>query len=69
MNEQENLKLSDGRTVLKSDYIKAKTKDLQEFGYSDLTESDLEKSLNMILSNSNELDVIAHFIKDDLDLS
>lgn len=62
------IELNDGRVVLKSDYIKAKTKDLIEFGYKNLTEEDLAEQLDKVLSNSpdSELNVIGFFVKSDI---
>lgn len=64
----ETIKLNDGRVVSKSDYIKAKTKDLIEFGYSSLTEEVLSEQLDKILSNApeSELNVIGLFCKSDI---
>lgn len=59
--------LSDGRKVLKSDYIKAKTWDLNEFGNSYLTPEDVSEQLVKILNNE-ELTVIGMFMKRDIDL-
>lgn len=64
---KETLLLTDGRTVYKEDYIKAKTKDMIEFGYSDLTEETVRKQLENILSGK-ELDVIGMFMEDDIEI-
>lgn len=55
----------DIRTVLKSGYIKAKTKMLQEFGYTTLTEKEVEDGLEKAL-NGNADEVISMFIESDL---
>lgn len=48
-------------------YIKAKTKDLIEFGYTTLTEEDVEVQLNLILTNKKEdLSVIGRFMEDEI---
>ncbi len=63
------IKLSDGRTVSRKDYIRAKTKDLIEFGYSDLTEEEVEHQLTKIEGKEtflNSLSVIGLFIQDDI---
>ena len=53
------------KLVLTSDYIKAKTAQLKEFGYSDLTEQTVEGQLKLILSGK-PLNVIGKFIEDDI---
>lgn len=57
----------DGRkiTVDKDVYITAKTKDLREFGYEKLSESEVEEQLNRVL-NGEELNVIGMFIEKDI---
>jgi len=60
------LKLSDGRIVLKSDYITAKTKDLREFGYTGLHESDVSEQVDKILKKETDLSVIGMFCEKDL---
>lgn len=62
----EEIKLSNGDTVLKSDYVRLKTKDLIEWGYTKLTEQDVLEQVNMILNGYPNLSVIGHFCKDDL---
>ena len=51
----ETINLSDGRLVLKSDYIKAKTTVLKEFGYDSLTEKEVEEQLELILSKNKNI--------------
>ena len=60
------IKLSNGMNVLKSNYIKLKTKDLIEFGYTSLTENEVEGQLEKILAKNNNLSIIGMFLKDDL---
>ena len=45
----ETIRLKDGRIVGKKDYIKAKTKDLKEFGYYELTENEVSCQVDKIL--------------------
>lgn len=54
--------------VLKSDYIRLKTKDLVDFGYTSLTEKEVEEQVEKILAKDNDLSVIGMFCKDDLDV-
>jgi len=49
-------------------YIYAKTKDLQEFGYSQLTGDTVKEQLEKIL-NGEKLSVIGQFMKDDIVLN
>ena len=57
----------DGRivTVTKEKYIKAKTKDLREFGYTNLTEEEVRVQLEKILKGE-ELDIIGMFMEKDI---
>jgi hypothetical protein len=64
--EMQEIKLSNGTTVLKSNYVKLKTKDLIEFGYTSLTEKEVEEQVEKILANDGDLSVIGLFCKDDL---
>lgn len=64
----EEIKLSNGVTVLKSRYIELKTKDLIEFGYTNLTESDVAEQVEKILKQETDLSVIGEFCKDDIDV-
>lgn len=52
--------------VAKTDYIKAKTKDLIEFGYTTLTEQDVADQLEKILTHDKELSIIGAFMKDEI---
>lgn len=63
---KETIKLKDGRTVLKSDYIKARTGDLINFGYAGLTESEVECEVNKILKGDTDLTVIGMICEDDI---
>lgn len=48
------------------DYVTAKTKDLQQFGYNSLTEEQVLKSLKRVINKEKLVDVIDHFIKEDI---
>lgn len=61
----EKIVLTDGRTVSKKDYIEAKTKDLIEFGYTSLTEKEVEEQVEKVLQKG-ELTIIGHFCKGDI---
>ena len=50
---------------VKEKYIRLKTKDLIEFGYTDLTEQEVEEELNKVLSGIEELTIIGEFIEDE----
>ena len=64
MNQE--IKLFNGMSVLKSNYIKLKTKDLIEFGYTSLTENEVALEVDKILQNKSDLTVIGMFCKDDI---
>jgi hypothetical protein len=64
----EEVKLSNGIIVLKSNYIKLKTKDLKEFGYTSLTENEVAQQVEKILKKENDLSIIGMFCKDDFDV-
>ena len=51
--------------VKKSAYVKVKTKDLREFGYTSLTEEDVSNQLEKVI-NGEELSVIGMFIEKDI---
>lgn len=51
--------------IYTNDYIIAKTKQLKEFGYSNLTEQEVENELIKIL-NEQETTVIGKFIKNEV---
>ena len=46
-------------------YIKAKTGDLREFGYDNLTEDSVREQLLKILNNE-ELDIVGMFMEKDI---
>lgn len=54
------------RTVARKDYVTAKTKQLREFGYEDLSESHVSEQLDKILADDNDLTVIGMFMKDEI---
>jgi len=64
----EEIKLSNGMNVLKSNYVKLKTKDLIEFGYSSLTENEVSEQVDKIVKGEKDLSAIGMFCKDDLDV-
>jgi hypothetical protein len=66
--KMEEIKLSNGMKVLKSNYVKLKTKDLIEFGYAKLTEQEVSEQVDKILKGDKDLSVIGMFCKDDLDV-
>ena len=66
MNKQEQITLSNGDKVLKSNYIRLKTKYLIEFGYSNLTESEVAEQVEKILNKQDDLSVIGMFCIDDI---
>lgn len=52
--------------VSRQQYIEAKTKDLIEFGYTNLTQKHIETQLEHVLKGEDTaLDVIGRFIKSD----
>jgi hypothetical protein len=57
--------LKNGRAYLKKEYISAKTKELQEFGYTDLTEKTVAEQLEKMLKKE-KLNVIGMLIEKDL---
>jgi len=61
------LTLEDGRVVLKTDYIKAKTGDLKNYGYATLKESELGEQVEKILAGE-ELNIIGMFCEGDIDV-
>jgi len=52
-------------TVTRQQYIEAKTKDLQEFGYPSLTQEHVETQLEYVLTGQRQIDVIGRFIESD----
>ncbi len=55
-----------GAKVLKANYIKLKTLDLIEFGYSNLTEKETEEQVDKILKGDSDLSIIGEFCKEDI---
>ena len=55
-------------SVLKSNYVKLKTKDLIDFGYAKLTEQEVSEQVNKIIKGDKDLSVIGMFCKGDLDV-
>jgi len=63
--KKETITLKNGRTVYKEDYLVAKTKDLQDFGYSlELKETRKQFSL---FQQGKKLSIIGEFIKNDFE--
>lgn len=52
-------------TVSRSAYVKAKTAQLREFGYSDLSESAVSEQIDKILAGQ-KLDVIGMFMQGEV---
>lgn len=48
------------------EYSAAKVKDLREFGYSDLTEKEVQEAVWRIVKGEKLKDIIDHFIVDDI---
>jgi len=48
------------------DYVEAKTKDLQEFGYKTLTEESVLNSVRRVLNREKLVDVIDRFVEHDI---
>jgi hypothetical protein len=65
MNTEE-ITLSNGDKVLKSNYIRLKTKDLIEFGYTNLTEQEVSEQVDKIINKKDDLSVIGMFCKEDI---
>jgi hypothetical protein len=64
-NQIEEVKLFNGNMVLKSNYIKLKTKDLIEYGYTNLTEDEVAEQVEKILNKDSDLSIIGAFCKGD----
>jgi hypothetical protein len=64
--DTKEITLSNGDKVLKLNYIRLKTKDLIEFGYSNLTEQEVSEQVDKILNKQDDLSVIGMFCKDDI---
>lgn len=55
--------------VNRADYVRAKTKDLREFGYAGLTEKDVDEQIDAILAGKKlgqGLTVIGKFMEDEI---
>lgn len=61
------LNLKNDRQVFQEDYIKAKTLDLQESGFSTVTEDSVRLDLDKVL-NHEPLTIIGSLIQDDLEI-
>lgn len=48
------------------DYVDAKTKELQEFGYKKLTNEQVLKSVKRVVHKEKLIDVIDQFVKQDI---
>ncbi|MFA5366686.1 MAG: hypothetical protein WC333_02280 [Dehalococcoidia bacterium] len=64
--EVKTIKLITGDIVSAQDYIDAKTKDLRDFGYSNLTTEEVGIQLEKVINGLDDLTVIGMFIADDL---
>ena len=61
----DTVKLVNNRRVTVDAYVKAKRKDLIEFGYAGLTEETVRKQLDAV-RKGGELDIIGMFISKDI---
>lgn len=61
----ETIKLADGRTVSKNDYIEAKTAQLIEFGYPTLTKDEVSNQLEKLI-HGESLTVIGKMMEGDI---
>jgi hypothetical protein len=72
LREMQLLKLTtDGvqKVVSRTDYVSAKTKQLREFGYSDLSEKHVDEQVSAVLDGKTlgkGLTVIGMFMKDEI---
>lgn len=48
------------------DYVRAKTKDLQDFGYLSLTEEQVTKSVHRVINREKLTDIIDRFVQGDI---
>jgi hypothetical protein len=53
-------------TIASTEYVKLKTKQLREFGYTDLTEDTVATELAKVLDSGEGLTVIGYFINDEV---
>lgn len=58
--------LDENMEVDKEDYIKVETKHLKEWGYTDLTISDVRLSVDKILKGEKPSSVIDYFVAQDI---
>ena len=65
----DEITLSNGYKISKEFYIKAKTKDLIEFGFRGLTEDEVLDQVNKILDGYKPLSIIGHLCKKDMKFS
>lgn len=65
MNNNDYITLKNNQSVLKTEYISAKTKDLIDFGIN-TTEKDVEDQLEKVLNNGL-LNMVGMFIADDFE--
>jgi hypothetical protein len=61
--DTKEITLSSGDKVLKSNYIRLKTKDLIEFGYSNLTEQEVSEQVLTVEKFQMELQMLAQDMK------
>ena len=65
--EMINVKINyEPHSVQVMEYVTAKTKDLKEFGYGSLTEEQVLNSVKRVVNKEKLIDVIDHFVKDDI---
>ena len=58
-----------GEIVPISDYVRAKTESLVDFGYTKLTEQEVLDQVNLILAGKPTTTVIGAFCKDDFEIT
>jgi hypothetical protein len=62
--------INEERCVLRNDYIKAKTAQLKDFGYTNLSELTVEDQLDRVLAKETKmLTVIGMLIQDDVKIN
>jgi hypothetical protein len=66
LSAMKEIRLSNGMSILKSNYVKLKTKDLIDFGYTSLSEKEVEDQVEKILAGDTDLSVIGMFCIEDL---
>jgi len=68
IKEQKMIEVESNKNAIRctiQQYIDAKTKDLREFGYTNLDQKTVRKQLDLVLAGKPPTDVIGHFIADD----